>query len=271
MQVRKRVQLDQLAERVRAVEAAGSVGGGCARRVATGWPAVDAALGGGLVAGGVHEWVADGREGSAQGAGPHKHLSPLALLIHLARGAMGGHGLENQGGWGVWIGRSCFVYPHGLVSDDDAVLERTLWVDPPDRAGRLWAIDLATRCAGVAVVVADGSALDMAATRRLQLAAEVGGTVVLLTRPAAERKTLSAATTRWTVRPSVSETSWPRWEIELSRCKGVQRGTGREGQHAWRLEGKYERGQGLVVIPAESGDRSAAAVAHTPTPKQRRA
>lgn len=281
MQEVERCHLDQLAQRIRVMEAAGGAGSTRAERVATGWPMVDAALGGGLLAGAVHEWVAAADEGAAWGNESRKYLPPLALLMHLARRAMGGRASEKQGQgrgqgqWAVWVGRSCFAHPHGLVVEgeavDSAVLERTLWVDPPDQAGRLWAIDLAARCAGVAVVVADGHGLDMAATRRLQLAAEAGTTLVLLTRSAREHQTLSAATTRWVARPAVSETSRPRWEIELLRCKGMQRGTGKEGRHVWLVEGKRERGQGLVVIPAEPGDRSAAAPAHTPAQQRRRA
>ena len=283
MQEVERCHLDQLAQRIRAMEAAGGAGSPRAERVATGWPAVDAALGGGLMAGAVHEWVAAADEGAARGNESRKYLPPLALLMHLARRTMGGRASEKQGQWAVWVGRSCFAHPHGLAGEgeavdemvdeaaDGAVLARTLWVDPPDQAGRLWAIDLAARCAGVAVVVADGHGLDMAETRRLQLAAEAGTTLVLLTRSAREHKTLSAATTRWAVRPAVSETSWPRWEVELLRCKGMQRGTGKEGRHVWLVEGKRERGQGLVVIPAEPGDRSAATPMQASAPRRQRA
>ena len=63
----------------------------------------------------------------------------------------------------------------------------------------LWAIDLA-RCTAVAAVVADGSRL--AATRRLQLAAESGSALVLCARPPEEIDHLSAATTRWRGRPT---------------------------------------------------------------------
>jgi hypothetical protein len=91
-------------------------------------------------------------------------------------------------------------------------------VDSP-LAARLWAIDLALRCPGVDVVVADASGLDMAATRRLQLSAEAGGALGLLARPEEELTELSAAATRWLVREQPSPGSNPRWQIQLLRCK----------------------------------------------------
>ncbi|MFA9476948.1 ImuA family protein [Phycisphaerales bacterium AB-hyl4] len=242
--------LVQLTERVRAIEQAGGGGGASASQVVTGWTAVDAALGGGLVAGVVHEWFGGEPAGPGQAA---DEAPPLTVLMHLARQAMGG---GPRGGWCVWVGRGCWPHPHGLVDEQAAVLERCLWVDPPTAAFRVWAIDLAARCAGVAVVVADGSGLDMAATRRLQLAAEAGGTLVLLARPAKERVKRSAASTRWAVTPAVSDTNTPRWELALWRCKGVQQRVGQEGQQTvWWLEGKHTRGKGLVVIPTAPDDR----------------
>ncbi len=267
MQEADRTSLGELAERVRALEAVGA-GSGRARRVATAWPGVDAALGGGLLTSAVHEWV--GEPAAAAAGGPREPAwAPRAPLIHLVRQAMAG---QAHGGWGVWVGRGCLPYPHGLAGGADHVLARSLWVDPPgDEAGRLWAIDLAARCEAMAVVVADGAGLDMPATRRLQLAAEAGGTLVLLTRPWTQRKTLSAATTRWRVRSAVSDSPWPRWEIELLRCKGSQRGTGTESRNTWLLEGQQSHGQGFVVVPAEPGDRSAPAQVEAAAARQRRA
>ncbi|MFO0874641.1 MAG: hypothetical protein U0575_11820 [Phycisphaerales bacterium] len=85
---------------------------------------------------------------------------------------------------------------------------------------RLWAIDLALRCTGVALVVADGRGLDMAATRRLQLAAEAGQTVGLLARAPDERATLSAAATRWLVRPAGLHPPLPRPTASISQPSG---------------------------------------------------
>ena len=91
---------------------------------------------------------------------------------------------------------------------------------------RLWAIDTALRCRGVTAVVADGTGLTMAATRRLQLSAASTGVLVLLARPPQEAGEISAATTRWTVMREVpTETSGSAlsWDLTLLRAKGAQR------------------------------------------------
>lgn len=267
--------LRQVIDRIRAIETSGppdngNTGHTAIERVTTGWPMIDTALGGGLAVGAAHEWFHGeaGLETDWQSRPTDWH-PPLGLLMHLARQAMtGGDGA----GWCVWIGRRCRPFAHGLAHESmgrEGVLGRSLWVDPPDAAGRLWAVDLAARCRGVRIVVADGSGLDMAATRRLQLAAEAGGTLVLLTRPMSERKVLSAAATRWQVTPRVSDSPWPRWELELLRCKGLQRGMGMESQRTWLLERTHQRGEGFIVAPAEPGDRPATAA--TPAPIRQRA
>src|SRR5690606_1330400 len=111
------------------------------------------------------------------------------------------------------------------AAGDQLLLERSLFIDAPDRASRLWAIDLALRSPAVGAVVADGSGLDMASTRRLRLAARAsgggGGGFCLLLRPGSERKALSAAQTRWVVRPAPTVGRRARWMSELVRRKGA--------------------------------------------------
>jgi hypothetical protein len=194
--------------------------------------------------------VADARPGP-------RWTPPLGILLHLALQSL--EGRSGGGGGGVvWIGRRCWPYPHVLGS---AGLRRSVFIDPPDDASRLWAIDLAARCRAVASVVADGAGLDMAATRRLQLAAEAGSSLVLCARPPDELDRLSAAATRWLVRCAPSADKAPRWIVELLRCKGVQpesrvlrapggnvssRSVASGGGRRWTVEWKGAQG-GLVV------------------------
>ena len=170
----------------------------------------------------------------------------LGLLTHVARSALG----PEQGGWVIWIGRSCWPYPPSLwCGDADRLLEQSIFVDPPDDAARLWSIDLAARSRTISAVVADGDRLGMAATRRLQLSARAGRSVVLLARSHTELGELSAASIRWLVRPALSPGTSPRWEVELLRCKGVRRANGMEDQKTWFLE--WRDAQGLIALPAD--------------------
>jgi hypothetical protein len=181
-----------------------------------------------VLEGGVHEWFDSGER--------RNWRPPLAVLIDLAWRALWEHG---DRGLVVWVGRRCWPYPHALIrrdarrpgAGDQRLLERSVFVDA--RSGeRVWAIELALRCAGVAAVVGDGGELCMAETRRLQLAAgSRERAVALLARPGWERGELSAARTRWMVRPRVlrGEIGVVRscavdqsWTVELLRCKGLQ-------------------------------------------------
>lgn len=198
-----------------------------AARLPTGWVAIDQALGGGLPAG-VHEWL--GVAGGAERGEPW--TPPLRFATRLAA-----QGLARSRGAAlvVWIGPAVFAYPVALIQESRRLVEQSIFIRPPTDAARLWAIDLAIRSPASAVVVADGSRLDRVATQRLQLLAAAHDKPVLLLRPAAERRALSAAASRWLVNwaseaaaPALS----PRWKVQLLRCKGIQPGR----SHEWLFE-----------------------------------
>ncbi len=196
--------------------------------VPTGWPTVDRALGGGLVRGVLHEWY--GLAPPAQpGASPSTprltEAPPLFVLIHLARRALARPDAPREV---LWVGRRVWPYSPTLTN---RLLARSVFVDPPDRAAHLAAVDVALRSPALAAVVADGAGVNLAITRRWQLAAEQGGALVLLARPPDERATISAAATRWLVRRVVDPTAPravrgvaiapPRWSLHLLRARGV--------------------------------------------------
>lgn len=238
--------LARLAERIRAVEA-GLSGEQCGV-VSTGWGEVDAWLpGGGLRRGATHEVM-----GIAEGGG---WVVPASVVLHLARAGCGG-----GRGWTVLIGRR--VWPNPVMAArvcGGAWLSRSVWFDPPDGGSRAWAIDAALRCGGV-VVVADGTGLDSAGSRRLQLAAEAGGAFGLLVRPPGEGGSVSFAWSRWSVRwarPVAGLSAMrPRWVLTLERCKG---GVGGGGVRAWVVEGDGR--DGVVGVSAAMGDGCCAASA----------
>jgi len=242
------------------------------RRLETGWADIDAAMGGGLAIAALHEWfgVASGRRfaaGRAEDARREVWRPPLLPLVHLVKRAM------NRGSFPprvAWIGRRCFPYGGVLVGagGDERLLERSFFVTAEGPVDRLWAVELALRCPAVGLVIADGSAFDMTATRRVQLAARARQIPALLVRPPWETRELSAAQTRWLLRwaersregsgPDAEETdeeSNPprsRWSAELLRCKGRSAGwvpAEDSGPCAWTLE--WDRDQSVVrVFPA---------------------
>lgn len=202
--------------------------------------------------GSIHEWIGpdtnapSSGSGSAPGSAPRSAprsaswSAPICVLVGLARAITKA---RHASGILLWVGARCHPTPQTLIARethpatgqtraDRSLLDRSVFIDAPDAATRLWAIDVALRSSAIACVVGDAQHFDMAATRRLQLAAEQTGTVALLARPYAERRTLSAASSRWLVtpaprvtaphvHPSKERSRSPCWQIELLRQKGL--------------------------------------------------
>ncbi len=227
--------------------------------VATGF--VDEALPrGGLERGAVHEWIGvDEPEGESQlgrgrgNAGRSAGWSPpLTLLVQIARQSL----LNNNSSAAhvVWIGQRLWPYAPALAQPPGAwasgpcdLLAASLFVQAETVRERVWAADLALRSGCVASVAVDGSGFDLPATRRLQLAAEAGGSLCLLARPPWERHVLSAANTRWAVRCCPTFTTSRRWTVELLRCKGVQPAQQAAPSRLWILERNHATRHVAVV------------------------
>ena len=177
---------------------------------------------------------------------------PLCLLVHLAWRALE----ANPSKWVLWVGNNCFPYPAVLVREggrDLRLLRRSLFVHAQSPADRVWVADLGLRCGLTGAVIADGTSLDMAATRRFQLSAKSRGAFVFLARPPQDLDRLSAAATRWMVRrsstplcpPLLRGEANPQWTLELLRCKGLQPSTSR---NVWLVE--WDRAANVIRIPA---------------------
>jgi len=118
----------------------------------------------------------------------------------------------------VVVDRKRQFYPAAWGID----LSQTVLVRPSNEADELWACDQALRCPGVGAVVMRCGRLDHRDFRRLQLAAESGGTLGLLVRPAQLRGRPTWADVQWSIEPQPSRDRW-RLRVELVRCRG---GTG---------------------------------------------
>lgn len=214
-----------------------------ARRFATGHAALDAALGGGLAYGRIHELFAteSGDAGAAAG---------FAAMLAL-RACAPGRSI-------LWLradeaeGRSGRFYAPGFAalggSPRDLVVARA-----PDPVALLRAAGDAARCAGAGAIVVEcpgaPRALDLTASRRLALAAERSGAVVLLVRDAEPAP--SAAETRWSVAAAPSAAlaadapGRPALELELLRRRAGSAGM------RWRVE--WDSDERCFCEPALSG------------------
>ncbi len=217
-----------LRRRVARIAASGGPSGARADGwLASGHAGFDAALGGGLAVGRVHEMFADPLDAASaaafaallalRGGG----TAPLLWLRTADAGRQGGH-----------------LYAPGIAElggDPD----RLLLVETGDTRALLAAANDALRCPGSTAVVVESRgrlpALDLTAGRRLALGARDAGTVLLLLRLGAE-PVPSVAETRWRIAAAPSREleanapGAPAFDLELLRWRAGPAGA------RWRLE-----------------------------------
>lgn len=199
---------------------------------------------GGLRPGTLVEWVSD-----AQGSGG-RLLALIAAAQWLAHPAADGRPLVITDGWRD----DESFYPPGAISLGIPA-ERMVVFRKPSRPAAanqacgdqprlsasqvkrargdlVWAMDQALRSGAVAGVFAEvGDWLAVADARRLQLAAESGGSMLFWVRPTAavvkRTKSVSVADVRWAV-STLAGTGGRRLRVELVRCRGGIAGATRQ-------------------------------------------
>jgi protein ImuA len=264
---RDAVAVEELRRLVRSLEhigppVAGGVTGGTMRpadrAVPLGLAALDRALpGGGLGLGALHEVVPASPAGADAGASTG---FAVALLVRLLAGGVTGPVLwclsetaRRELGTPYAPGLAGFGLDPG----------RLLFARARREADVLWAMREGLGCAVLAAVVGETeAAVDLAASRRLQLAATASGVSALLLSRRPLGVAPSAALTRWRVAaapgavrsppdPGFAEVRGPgrpRWRVALERCRGG-------APRAWLLEWRHETGD--FTLAAAPADRSA--------------
>lgn len=232
--------------------------------VPLGHRAIDAALGGGLGRGQLHEIFAnDGGEEGLAGAATTDIAG--AGTKDAAGGNPGGFAamlcamVTRPGGTIFWLRENAAEARGGRLHAPGL---RELGVDPArlvlgvmdDALALLRVAAEVVRCPMIDIVVIElrknPRALDLTATRRLAVAAENSGTTALLLRAEAS-PVPSAAHTRWLVAPAATQPlgarapGRPALDVTLLRQRG-----GSAGQQ-WRVE--WNRDQAQFVDPALSG------------------
>jgi protein ImuA len=197
--------LDHLRQRLRALERPALLQDGAAV-LPLGVAEVDAALGGGLARGALHEIAASSEAHLPAATGfvagmAQSMCAPSPRLLREGRGRTG----RGEGGAIVWIAEdlgqaeSGVLYGPGL--DGCGIPpERLLTVTVAHRRDLLWAMEEALRCRSAGVVIGEmrAGSLDGVAVRRLSLAAAESGALALLLRTVPPEDASTAAT-RWIV------------------------------------------------------------------------
>ncbi len=209
-------------------------------RVPTGFAALDAALGGGLVRGALNEILSGAAgDGALEALLPalargevmkeHDRLSGEVKEHDRLSGDVKEHDrlsgdVRRRGRSGrlfCWIHPTRSPYPPALVQAG-CELSRWLVVRPADEDDHVWAIDLALRSGACEVVVAYVGDLSDRLLRRLQTAAEDGRALGLFVRPAALLSRASPAAVRLLAEPRMAaDPSRRRLELRVLKARGV--------------------------------------------------
>jgi protein ImuA len=221
-------------------------------RVALGHADADAALQGGLAIGAVHEVFAEGRQ-SAVATG---FIAGLAGRAIAQRRPL------------IWVRQDFTEIESGALSMSglaelglDPRLLVTVRAADVDTALRTAADALACDALGGVVLEVWGEArpLDLVASRKLTLAAQMSGVTALLLRVGAEPQP-STAETRWIVRAAHSPPTVSAWGAPLFDAQLVRNRHGPVGR--WIMEWKYD--ECLFSKPAAYPQPVAAAPLHRP-------
>lgn len=132
-------------------------------------------------------------------------------------------------------------------------LSRLYLLHPKNREEELWALSECLASGGTSAVVAELGKLSQVEARRLQLAAERGGSLGLWIRPAGPISSIYAAATRLLIEPipATATGCCQRWKIQLLHGHGCQIG------RSIMLE--YNREEHTVHTTSELADRPAVA------------
>lgn len=173
---------------------------------------------GGLPFGATHEWLIQ------------DYAPPLSILAYLAHQALKVTGQGER--YVLWIGKAWWPTPYLLSSIDPSfkLLSKSLFINPPNDKENLWCIEAALRSDAVGVVIGDSSKITLPTSRRLSLAAKSGGTLGLILRDGKDVRLLTAAQSRWSVSPSLTESWNPTFILTLIKYQG------RALEKSWQVE-----------------------------------
>lgn len=147
--------------------------------------------------------------------------------------------LVKNGGAALWVATARHVFPPALKGfgiDPDGIL----FIQCASDKEKLWVVEEALKCEGLAAVVGEIDALGFTESRRLQLAVEQSRVTGFLLRRQ-PRNLSTACVTRWEIKPLATEEGrplpglgFPRWNVRLQKVRNGKPGS-------WEMEWKGGR------------------------------
>jgi len=141
----------------------------------------------------------------------------------------------------LWCLRAPELYGPGLAALGFDP-RRLILAKTRGKADLLWAMEEGLRCPKLAAAVAETGTLGGREQRRLQLAAEAGGVTGFVLRGESGAKTGAFFATSWRLSCAPAGDAGPRWNLELSRCRGGANGS-------WLVEWNHETGDLSLAAP----------------------
>ena len=143
--------------------------------------------------------------------------------------------LMKPGGTCLWIGSSRKLFPSSL-SMFNVEPDRVIFIDLKRERDVLWVTEEALKCEGLSAVISELQDINIAQSRRLQLAVESSKVTGFILRTDIYKAKTSTCVARWRVSPIPSETEdglpgvgFPRWQVELLKVRNGNPGI-------WRME-----------------------------------
>jgi len=174
-----------------------------------------------------------------------KSSPPCALLGLLAESALKDLSKDK---FIVWIGRSIWPAPFLLkqISDNRDFISKNIFIDPPNKKLLLWTIETTLRSPASAVVITPSPSASIALNKRFSLAAEQSNATGFFLADINKANLISAQTS-WSIKPYVSNSNFPNFELALLKHKGAKL-----KQSAWIIEiGEDKDGKVSMCIPRE--------------------
>ncbi len=139
--------------------------------------------------------------------------------------------LLKKGGAAIWISASHIIFPPALVLFGFEP-SQIIFIHLKNQKEALWATEEALKCEALAAVIGEVSYMDLAISRRLQLATEQSGVTGFLLRHQPRQLSTTACVCRWQISHIPSNTEdglpgigFPRWNVELLKVRNGKPGS----------------------------------------------